>query len=50
MLLSLSIKAKAPMKSINQLRRVTKLITSFREKPNANPIRYPITKNCCTRL
>jgi hypothetical protein len=35
-LLSLNIKVTAPMKSINQLRRIAKLIISLREKPDAS--------------
>jgi hypothetical protein len=37
-LLLLNIKATAPMRSINQLRRIIKLITLFREKSDANPM------------
>jgi hypothetical protein len=37
-LLFLYIKIKAPMRSINQLRRIIKLITPFREEPDASLI------------
>jgi hypothetical protein len=37
-LLPLDIKITAPMRSMNQLRRVAKLIILLREGPNANPM------------
>jgi hypothetical protein len=35
-LLPLDIKTTAPMRSMNQLRRITKLIILFREEPDAS--------------
>jgi hypothetical protein len=49
-LLLLDIKVRAPIRSMNQLRRIIKLIILFREKPDTNPMRYPIIRNCCIRL
>jgi hypothetical protein len=37
-LLSLDIKVRAPMRSMNQLRRIIKLIISLREGPDASLI------------
>jgi hypothetical protein len=37
-LLPLNIKVRTPIRSINQLRRITKLIISFREGPDASLI------------
>jgi hypothetical protein len=49
-LLLLDKKIKAPIRSINQLRRIVKLIILLREGPDANFMRYPIIKEYCTRL
>jgi hypothetical protein len=43
-LLFLNIKTTAPMRSMNQLRRIIKLIISLREGPDANPIFTRLSK------